>query len=88
MKKIHSEEKEDKLAKERPAKGGFGTASLVLGIIGVVFCWIPLNLMGVLAVVFGGIALHKGQRYGKPGLILGIVSLASWILILIIGLLA
>lgn len=60
-------------------KGGFGTASLVLGIISLIIAGIPL---GILAIIFGAIALHKEQKYGMAGLILGIAGFITAILLL------
>lgn len=62
-------------------KSGFGTAGLVLGIIGVCTSFIPLinNLsffMGILAVIFAIIALAKKDKKGKviAVIVLGILS--------------
>jgi hypothetical protein len=67
---------------------GFGVTALVLGIIGVVLALIPVvNVftaipLGVLAIIFGIIALAKaGSRGGKgkgtggTGLVLGILAI-------------
>ena len=68
---------------------GFGVTALVLGLVGLlVFSWIPgINLftaipLGLLAVIFGIVALAKaGSRGGKgkgtggTGLILGLVAI-------------
>lgn len=73
-----------------PRRGnGFGVASLVLGLIGMlVFSWIPLlNVfigipLGLLAIIFGivGIATSgsrggAGGGTGGTGLILGLITL-------------
>jgi hypothetical protein len=65
-----------------PAGGGLGIASLVLGIIAcVIFCvpGVPM-LLGILAIIFGAIALSQGGPVGngkaKAGLILGVLGLA------------
>lgn len=62
-------------------KSGFGTAGLVLGIIGICLSFIPiLNnasfFLGVLAVIFGLISLIKKASKGKAiaALVLGILS--------------
>lgn len=62
-------------------KTGFGTASLVLGIIGICTSFIPIinNLsfvMGILSVVFGIIAFAKKDSKGKvaTSIILGILA--------------
>ncbi|MEV3938889.1 hypothetical protein AB0K52_23315 [Glycomyces sp. NPDC049804] len=68
---------------------GFGVTALVLGLVGLlIFSWIPgINLftaipLGLLAVIFGIVALAKaGSRGGKgkgtggTGLILGLVAI-------------
>lgn len=63
-------------------KSGLATAGMVLGIIGAVLAFIPIInniafVLGVLAIIFGGIALAKGASKGKAiaGLVLGIVSI-------------
>ena len=63
---------------------GFGVTGLVLGIIGLVFSWIPgLNLvLGVLATIFGALGWRKG-RVGRAtngglalaGMIMGIITI-------------
>jgi hypothetical protein len=58
-----------------------GIAALILGIIGVVLCWIPaIGWVGVVlalvALILGIVALKKGIKgLGIAGLILGIVGL-------------
>ena len=62
----------------------------LLGICAFVFCWIPvLNwILGILAVVFGIIALVKKAKKGMAitGLVLGAVGLLVAIIISIFGL--
>ena len=67
---------------EEKTKSGFGTASLVLGIIGIVFSFIPLInylafILGFLALIFGIVCLVKKASKGQAiaGLILAIISL-------------
>ncbi|GAB3649169.1 hypothetical protein [Glycomyces tarimensis] len=73
---------------------GFGVTALVLGIIGAVLAIIPaINIftaipLGILALIFGFIALGvsgkrggKGKGTGGVGVILGIVALAGSIAI-------
>jgi hypothetical protein len=71
-----------------------GTAGLVLGIVGTVFCWVPFFgfTLGVLAVVFGGLgmaAAARGEATNRAvavwGLFLGIFALAFWPVLLIIA---
>ncbi|WP_051704010.1 hypothetical protein [Glycomyces sp. NRRL B-16210] len=80
-----------------PAKqgNGFAVTALVLGLVAlIVFSWIPgINLftaipLGVLAIIFGIVAIVKsGSRGGKgkgagiAGLILGILALAAAVVI-------
>lgn len=64
-------------------RGGLATASLVLGIIGIVLALIPFaNFVAyplvVLAIVFGLCALRWGKA--KAGLILGVLGLVATIL--------
>lgn len=61
---------------------GLATAGMVLGIIAIVGCWIPfLNIgsiiMGVLALVFGAIALAQKRSKGKAvaAVVLGLLSI-------------
>ena len=63
-------------------KSGFGTAGLVLGIIGICTCFIPIInnasfIMGLLGIIFGIICLVKKASKGKAitALILGILSI-------------
>ncbi len=62
-------------------KSGLAVASLVLGIIGIVFAFIPIVnyvglILGILALVFGIIPLIKKCGNGKAiaGLVLGILA--------------
>ncbi len=66
---------------EETKKSGFSTAGLVLGIIGLCTSFIPIinNLsfiMGILAIVFGIVALAKKASKGKiiASIILGILA--------------
>ena len=68
---------------ENEKKGkGLAVASLVLGIVALVLCWIPIiNFMsfvlGILALIFGIIAAVKnaGRGLGIAGLIIGILAM-------------
>ena len=76
-----------------PPRNGMGTAGLVLGIIGVVLCWSPLGIiLGILAVIFGGVGLARAKRGeatnrgpAMAGLVLGIVALVVLVVLLSIG---
>lgn len=70
---------------------GLAVTALVLGIIGIPFVWLPFNILGILAVIFGGAAfpaINRGHRGGKgmaiTGLVLGLVECAIWVLLLIV----
>lgn len=67
---------------EENKKSGLSTASLVLGIISIVFSFIPfLNflsiIMGILSIIFGiiGIVRKAGKGVAIAGFILGIISI-------------
>jgi hypothetical protein len=74
------------------ATNGFATASLVLGIIGLVMfwaVWVPF-VLGILAIVFGAIGRSRAKQ-GAPngglataGLVLGIVSLVIAVLFFVL----
>lgn len=76
-------------------QNGMGTASLVLGIIGVVLffaIWPPV-ILGVLAVIFGAVGLGRAKRgvatnrgVALAGLILGIVAIVAPLLIIVFSL--
>lgn len=62
---------------------GMAVAGLVLGILALVFCWIPfLNwILAILAIIFGAVGNGKANKIGGKGkgmavtgLILGIVG--------------
>lgn len=68
---------------EKTKKSGLGTAGVILGVVGVCTSFIPIinNLsfvLGVLAVIFGFIALSKKDSKGKviAVIILGIAAIA------------
>lgn len=70
---------------------GLAVTAMVLGIIGLPLVWLPFNVLGVLAVIFGGCAfpaINRGQRSGKgmavAGLTLGIVECVIWLLLLVL----
>lgn len=66
---------------EEKKKSGLGTASLVLGIIGIVLSFVPIInniafILGVLSIIFGIVCLCKKASKGLAiaGLILGILA--------------
>lgn len=59
-------------------RNGYGTAALVLGIVGVLLCWVPvfgpiLGAVGVLLGVFGLMRSNRGEATNKGSAISGIV---------------
>ncbi|PSL48587.1 hypothetical protein B0H94_104188 [Salsuginibacillus halophilus] len=74
------------------AENGFAVASLVLGIIAVVFNLIPFIPYGlaILAIIFGALGLRNSNRRGMAiaGLILGGIALLLkamfWIFIIFV----
>jgi hypothetical protein len=68
---------------------GFAVAALVLGIVGVLLSWLPFLglVMGVLAVVFGIVAVRRSRRsptkpdYGKAvtGIVTGCLAVVAGI---------
>ena len=68
------------------SKKGFGIAALVLGIISILtICIMPLSILcGILAVIFGIIALFKGGKgFGITGLITGFLGVILSIVVLV-----
>jgi hypothetical protein len=70
---------------------GSATASMVLGIIGVVFGWCTFGLPCVLAVIFGHVGymqtkdgLKSGKGLAVAGLVLGYVMLVPGIVLTIL----
>lgn len=68
-----------------------GVASLVLGIIAFAAPIIPIPISStagficaVLAIIFGAISKKKGDKRGKAGLILGILSLLWGIILFVV----
>jgi hypothetical protein len=78
-----------------PRRNGFGIASMVLGIVAVVIpCFWLLQVPGLLATIFGGVALtqlkrdpvkYTGRGMAIAGFVLGIVSLVGLVLLLLFG---
>jgi uncharacterized membrane protein len=68
-----------------------GIAALVLGIVSLVVCYGGF-VTGVLAIIFGALAMQKANRgeatnktMAMWGLILGIVAIALWIIVIIVA---
>lgn len=78
---------------ENNKKSGLGITGMVLGIIAVSIAWIPfLNvvalIVGIIAIVFGAIAMyqtiakgHLGKGMAIAGLVLGIVAVALFFIV-------
>ncbi|GLZ09001.1 hypothetical protein Acsp03_64670 [Actinomadura sp. NBRC 104412] len=67
-----------------PPNNGLATASMVLGIIGIVFC----GFTSILAIIFGHVAQSQIKRTGEggagmatAGLVMGYIVTAIWIVI-------
>ena len=62
------------------AKVGFGVTALVLGLVGIIFCWIPLFglILPILALIFGGIGIYllSGRGMAIAGLVIGLITFA------------
>lgn len=77
----------------REPRNGLGTAALVLGIIGVVFCWIPFTgwALNILAIIFGAVGRNRvkaGAANNKSsavaGLVLGVIGLGVWVIFIVV----
>ena len=69
---------------------GLSIAALVLGIVGILLSCTPLGIVSsILGLIFGAICINKKQGIKSmaiTGLVLGIVSLALWIILPLAGL--
>lgn len=71
---------------------GIAIASLVCGILSLVLFWIPWLgfLLGVLAIIFGGVAIGQirrdpnlgGRGMAIAGLVCGIIGVATWVIVI------
>ncbi len=68
-------------------------AGLVLGIVALVFCWIPfLNwILAILAVIFGAVGVSKANKIGGKGkgmaiagLVMGIVGALLGVVVIVL----
>ena len=71
----------------KPPKHGLAIASLVLGIVGCAFDFMPMVswiglCCGIVAIILAGVAKSRGNRtaMSTAGLVLGIVSVGLWVL--------
>ena len=73
----NSSTNEQEVQEKANSSVGYGIAALIFGIISIVsLCFIIISILSaVLAIIFGFIAMKKGDKLGKAGLILGIISI-------------
>ena len=69
-----------------------GVASLVLGIVSIVFCWIPCVgnfafLPGVIGIILGGCGIHVAKKRNGEGKGVAIAGLVLSIIAVIFSLL-
>jgi len=76
-----------------PSNNGLCVAAMVIGIIAVVFLWLPFFgiVLGLLATIFGAVGIplsskkgQAGKGMGIAGLILGIIALAANIIFIVV----
>lgn len=74
----------------RPKTSGMATASLVCGIVGILFFGV---ILGPLAIIFGAIAMNRinekpleleGRGMAKAGIICGIIAIVVSIIVIIL----
>lgn len=70
------------------SKKGLSIASMVLGIIGLLFLCVPPFgvICGLLALIFGAISLNKKQGIqgmATAGIVLGIITLVLWVVVFV-----
>lgn len=79
---------------QAPQSNGMATASLILGIVSIVFVWLWFIglICGILAIIFAIMAKKKikqnpnmgGAGSAKGGMITGIIGVAIWIIFMIL----
>ena len=69
-----------------PGKG-MAVAGMVLGIISLCTFWCYGFILGILAVIFGGVAKGKGYKggMGTAAIVCGAISVGFWIVLLLIA---
>ena len=71
----------------RPARNGLAITSLVLGILALATCWLALPgiILGILAVIFGGIGLARARtdRVSNKGM--AIAGMITGVLAAVVG---
>lgn len=69
------------------ARNGLAITSMVLGILGLVTCWLtfPGIILGILAIIFGGIGIARGRsdRVSNKGM--AIAGLITGLIAVIVG---
>jgi len=75
---------------ERQRTSGLAIASMVCGILSLVFFWVPVFgfLLGIIAIIFGAVAIRQigrepnlgGRGMAIAGLVCGIVGVAGWVI--------
>lgn len=75
---------------EKRGTSGFAVSSMVLGILALVFCWLPVVcwILAILAIIFGGVGISKtklagGRGMAVAGLVCGIISIALYVILVI-----
>jgi hypothetical protein len=71
----------------QPEGNGMAVAGLVLGIIGLVFCWVPFLgwILALLGIIFGGLGQGRANRIGGRGKGLAVAGLVCGTLGLVLG---
>jgi hypothetical protein len=66
---------------------GLAVAGMVLGIIGLVFCWVPVLgwILALLGLIFGAVGNGKANKIGGKGKGMALAGLIMGVLGLIIG---
>ena len=71
------------------AKVGFGVTALVLGLVGIFLFWVPFFglILPILAIIFGGIGIYlqSGRGMAIAGLIIGLITFAIILGIMIVA---
>jgi hypothetical protein len=77
------------------AGNGLAIAGMVLGILGLLLCWIPGVgwLLALLGIIFGAIGMSKANKIGGKGkgmavagLVIGVVGLLAGIILFVMAL--
>lgn len=65
-------------------EGGFSVAGFIIGIMALVFCWVPFFglTLSILAVIFSAMGMKRGKTgLAIAGLILGLVAMITAIIV-------